>query len=33
MGDNRKLYSDEAFKTGVDSLKSFVDQRRAYLLQ
>jgi hypothetical protein len=35
--DTRKLYSTEAFETGLEtgdeSLKKFVDQRREYLLK
>ena len=35
--DTRKLYSTEAFETGLDggpeSLKAFVDERREYLLK
>lgn len=30
--DTRKLYSNEAFVDGLESLRSFVEQRRAYLL-
>ena len=29
--DTRKLYSSEAFDTGLDGLKAFVEARRAYL--
>jgi spore coat protein CotH len=32
QADTRKLYSSEAFDTGLESLKTFVDARRAYLL-
>lgn len=31
--DTRKLYSTEAFESGVASLKKFADERRAYLLK
>ena len=31
--DTRKLYSSEAFDTGLDGLKAFVEARRAYLLK
>jgi spore coat protein CotH len=31
--DTRKLYSSEAFDTGLDGLKTFVEARRAYLLK
>ena len=31
--DTRKLYSTEAFTTGVAALKEFADKRRAYLLE
>ena len=31
--DTRKLYSSEAFDSGLDGLKTFVDARRAYLLK
>jgi spore coat protein CotH len=30
--DTRKLYGDEAFRTGVDTLKGWMDSRRAFLL-
>jgi hypothetical protein len=37
LADTRKLYSSEAFRSGVregeDSLKSFVDRRRAFLVR
>jgi hypothetical protein len=31
-GDTRKLYSTEQFERGVEGLRAFLDQRRAYLL-
>ena len=31
--DTRKLYTNEAFDAGLDNLKKFADERRAYLLQ
>ena len=31
--DTRKLYSVESFQNGVTALKSFIDRRRAYLLE
>ena len=33
LADTRKLYSSEAFDSGLDGLKTFVDARRAYLLK
>lgn len=31
--DTRKLYTNEAFDTGLDSVKKFAEERRAYLLK
>ena len=31
--DTRKLYTNEAFDAGLDSVKKFVEERRAYLLK
>jgi len=33
LADTRKLYSSEAFDSGLEGLKTFVDARRAYLLK